>query len=388
MVPHYGTGQGVTKEAFCGLHGWQERKTRPVVVDAVLVSTELDMLEIRWKEYKPFVDLFVVVESNMTFAGTPKRKYFAEQWTDRPNRFDFIPREKIVYLSVDDLEPNLPVGSFQNEAAMRQHITQLLHTQASEGKIPTGSLILHSDVDEIISRDTLALLTTCQSYPSPLHLNVKNYRYGFAFPLPDAGYWRPKVITHDPTSTWDTLAYGHGRAADVMLEDAGWHCSWCFRTLEEMRIKMLGYSHNDRVRNRKDLLDPVKLRQRVCEGAEPFGMLPVRPHQFLVSHSTDPRRRKHTHSETSSNRRARSPHHGRSATFQSRSSRIPSGLRICWMMGVAGPRGTSEARKWKRHEERAMFPGTNPGEASATDRQSRQKGFTAIQIPRKIRTSA
>lgn len=244
-----------------------------MIVDAVLVSTEIDMLAIRWKEYEPFVDLFIVVESNMTFAGTPKRKYFAEQWNGDDKRFDFIPREKIIYLAVDGLVPNLPPGSFQNEATTRQRITALLQRLASSGQIPEGSLLLHSDIDEIISRDTLSLLSTCTT-PSPLHLLVKNYRYSFAFPLFDSGYWRPKVIT--TTSDPSSLSYGHGRAGDVMLADAGWHCSWCFRTLEEVRAKMLGYSHNDRVRDRKELLDLKGIRKRVCDGEEPFGMLPVR----------------------------------------------------------------------------------------------------------------
>ncbi|KAJ9095769.1 hypothetical protein QFC19_000810 [Naganishia cerealis] len=311
VIPHYGAphkngyiGNGAvvdrkskeakSREKYCGLFGWQARPLaaytngagisgKPIIVDAALVSTELDMLEIRWKEYEPFVDLFIVVESNMTFAGTPKRKYFADEWIhkkarikgDHGNRFDFIPREKIVYLAVDDLIPNLPSGSFENEALMRQRITELLHDQASNGAIPSGSLILHSDVDEIISRDTLSLLSVCQGFPSRLHLNVKNYRYGFNFPLSDDGYWRPKVVTYLPDTDDDTLQYGHSRAGDTILADAGWHCSWCFRTLDEMRIKMLGYSHNDRVRGRKDLLDMNKLRERVCRAEEPFGMLPV-----------------------------------------------------------------------------------------------------------------
>ncbi|KAJ9120603.1 hypothetical protein QFC22_002532 [Naganishia vaughanmartiniae] len=278
------------REEYCGLFGWQARSLagsedgrkngKPVIVDAALVSTELDMLEIRWKEYEPFVDLFIVIESNMTFAGTPKRKYFADEWlhsttrTKSRSQFDFIPRDKILYLAVDDLSPDLPSGSFENEATMRQRVTELLHSQASEGAIPPGSLILHSDVDEIISRDTLSLLSVCQGFPSRLHLNVKNYRYGFDFPLPDGGYWRPKVVTYLSEADDDTLQYGHGRAGDTMLADAGWHCSWCFRTLDEMRVKMLGYSHNDRVRGRKNLLDLDKLRERVCKGEEPFGMLP------------------------------------------------------------------------------------------------------------------
>lgn len=277
------------REEYCALFGWQARPSgyggkvddQPIIVDAALVSTELDMLEIRWKEYEPFVDLFIVVEANMTFAGTPKRKYFADEWLheegqkERSNRFDFIPRHKILYLAVDGLLPDLSPGSFENEATMRQRITELFRDQASKGIIPSGSLILHSDVDEVISRDTLSLLSVCEGFPSRLHLNVKNYRYGFNFPLADDGYWRPKVVTYQPDADDDNLEYGHGRASDTILADAGWHCSWCFRTLEEMRLKMLGYSHNDRVRGRKDLLDWKMLRQRVCKGQEPFDMLPV-----------------------------------------------------------------------------------------------------------------
>lgn len=312
VVPHYAApvgdwhvSKGATfdgaeevrkaREDYCGLFGWQARllatsgnggklNGKPIIVDAALVSTELDMLEIRWREYEPFVDLFIVVEANMTFAGTPKRKYFAEEWLHseaRPNtrdRFGFIPRDKIRYLAVDDLLPDLPPGSFDNEITMRQRITELLHSEALQGTIPAGSLILQSDVDEIISRDTLSLLSACQDFPSPLHLHIRNYRYGFNFPLPDDGYWRPKVVTYHPDADDDTLQYGHGRASDTILADAGWHCSWCFRTLGEMRSKMLGYSHNDRVRGRKDLLDFTKLRERVCKGEEPFGMLPVSAH--------------------------------------------------------------------------------------------------------------
>jgi beta-1,4-mannosyl-glycoprotein beta-1,4-N-acetylglucosaminyltransferase len=46
------------------LHGWTERKSKPEVWDAVIFSTELDLLEIRMNELDDVVDKFFIVESD------------------------------------------------------------------------------------------------------------------------------------------------------------------------------------------------------------------------------------------------------------------------------------------------------------------------------------
>jgi beta-1,4-mannosyl-glycoprotein beta-1,4-N-acetylglucosaminyltransferase len=241
-----------------------------MIIDAVPISTELDMLEIRMREYAPFVKIFVIVESPMTFSGQAKPLFFAEQ----RDRFDKIANEvgaKIVYGAVEGMKANLPVGSFENEIKQRVTISQLLDGLRNRGEIKDGSLVIQSDIDEIISRQTLDLLTSCADYPEQLHLNVKNYRYSFNFPLLDPGYWRPRVVTVKPGQE---VPYHHGRGSDTLLAGAGWHCSFCFPTLDEMRAKMQGYAHNDRVRD-KAILEEKVLRRRVCRGEDPFGMYPV-----------------------------------------------------------------------------------------------------------------
>lgn len=263
------------KRDWCRLHGWTARPMaaeRPIIVDAVPISTELDMLEIRMREYAPFVKIFVIVESPMTFSGRPKPLFFAEQ----RERFDKIAKEgdaKIVYAAVEGMKPNLPVGSFENEIKQRVTISELLDGLRQRGEIKEGSLVIQSDIDEIISRQTLDLLSSCADYPAQLHLNVKNYRYSFNFPLLDAGYWRPRVAT---VEAGQAISYHHGRGSDWLLEGAGWHCSFCFPTLDDMRAKMQGYAHNDRVRD-KSILNEDVLRGRVCRGEDPFGMYPVCP---------------------------------------------------------------------------------------------------------------
>jgi beta-1,4-mannosyl-glycoprotein beta-1,4-N-acetylglucosaminyltransferase len=243
---------------------------RPLVVDAVPISTELDMLEIRMREYAPFVKIFVIVESPMTHAGRPKPLFFAEQ----RQRFDKIVEEggaKIVYAAVEGMEPDLPVGSFQNEIKQRTTISNLLTGLRQRGEIHEGSLVIQSDIDEIISRQTLDLLTSCTDYPVQMHLNVKNYRYSYNFPLLDEGYWRPRLVT---IGSEQEIQYHHGRGSDWLLEGAGWHCSFCFATLDDMRAKMQNYVHNDRLRDNSNLKEDV-LRGRVCRGEDPFGMYPV-----------------------------------------------------------------------------------------------------------------
>ncbi|WWC93439.1 hypothetical protein V866_000273 [Kwoniella sp. B9012] len=257
------------RRKWCDLHGWKARSTvepLPRIIDAVLLSSEIDMLEIRMREYEPHVSKFLIVESNMTFSGQPKPTYFQ----DNRHRFNFIPKDKIQYHLITNFEANLPLGSFDNEIKQRTKIGNELRNLADKGEIRKGDMILQSDVDEIISRQTLQLLQICSSVPSPLHLNVDNYRYSYEFPLNDGGYFRPKIVTYNNP---DSLAYNHGRKGNDLLGGSGWHCSFCFATLSEIKGKMIGYSHNDRMRH-KSLIDMKRLRKTVCEGKDPFDMYP------------------------------------------------------------------------------------------------------------------
>lgn len=79
VIPHYHADGVVVDEHTCKLHGW---KPRPNVLDyklldAFLVGSELDLLELRLNELAPIVDRFFIIESNVTSTGLPKETHFA-----------------------------------------------------------------------------------------------------------------------------------------------------------------------------------------------------------------------------------------------------------------------------------------------------------------------
>ena len=68
--------------------------------------------------------------------------------------------------------------------------------------------------------------------------------------------------------------YRHSKSGERILADAGWHCSYCFRTLPEYIVKMRGFSHADRIAGRLNLLDPKRIQDTICKGKDIFGMFP------------------------------------------------------------------------------------------------------------------
>ena len=56
----------------CQRHGWPRRTTTPPLWDATLLSTELDLFEIRLRELWDVVDRFLVLESTHSMTGSPK----------------------------------------------------------------------------------------------------------------------------------------------------------------------------------------------------------------------------------------------------------------------------------------------------------------------------
>ncbi|XP_023743453.1 uncharacterized protein LOC111891611 isoform X2 [Lactuca sativa] len=256
-IPHY-YHENVSMENLCKLHGWKTREFPRRVFDAVLFSNEVDLLTIRWHELYPYVTEFVLLESNSTFTGLPKPLVFS----GHREQFKFV-------------EPRLTYGMipgrfhkkenpFVEEAYQRVVLDYLL----KKAGIEDDDLLIMSDVDEIPSRHTINLLRWCDDIPPVLHLRLKNYLYSFEF-FSDNNSWRASAHRYKSGTT----TYAHFRQSDVILADAGWHCSFCFRRVSEFIFKMKAYSHFDRVRFKK-FLNPERVQKVICKGADLFDMLP------------------------------------------------------------------------------------------------------------------
>ena len=64
ILPHYYTEGLAIDEHACKLHGWTLRAQQPEMWDAIIVSSEMDLLEIRMNELDSVVDKFFIIESN------------------------------------------------------------------------------------------------------------------------------------------------------------------------------------------------------------------------------------------------------------------------------------------------------------------------------------
>ena len=261
-IPHY-YAENVSMAHLCNLHGWTPRTEPRRVFDAIIFSNELDLLELRWQELGPYVSKFVILESNTTFTGIPKPLFF----DSNRERFAFaegkivhgvFPGKKRLHHDQQQQDP------FLLEGRQRVAMNWLLR----EANVSDGDAVIMSDADEIPSPHTVKFLQWCDGIPDVIHLEMRDYMYSFEFPV-DYSSWRASV--HIYSRKW--THYRHSRQTDLILSDAGWHCSFCFRRLGEFVFKMKGYSHADRVK-RKEFLDYSRVQKHICKGYDLFDMLP------------------------------------------------------------------------------------------------------------------
>ncbi|KAF3334282.1 beta-1,4-mannosyl-glycoprotein 4-beta-N-acetylglucosaminyltransferase-like isoform X2 [Carex littledalei] len=256
-IPHY-YHPNISMENQCRLHGWRMRESPRRVFDAVLFSNELDILSVRWNELSPYVSEFVLLESNSTFTGSVKPLFFGE------NRAQFAFAEsRLTYGTVGGrfVKGENP---FVEESYQRVALDQLIKIAG----IKDDDLLIMSDVDEIPSGHVIDLLRWCDGIPDKLHLQLRNYLYSFEFYLDDKS-WRASVHRYQSGKT----RYAHFRQTDDLLADSGWHCSFCFRHIDDFVFKMKAYSHVDRVRFAY-FLNPVRIQEVICNGADLFDMFP------------------------------------------------------------------------------------------------------------------
>lgn len=258
-LPHY-YAENVSMEHLCQLNGWSLRSQPRQVFDGIIFSNELDMLEIRWRELYPYVTKFVILESNTTFTGIPKPLFFAS------NRARFAFAEgKIVY----GVFPGRIAAHGSHEDPFRFETQQrgAMNELLRRAGISNGDILIMSDTDEIPSPHTVKLMQWCDGVPPVMHLELRHYMYSFEFPV-DYSSWRATIHIYGP---W--ALYRHSRQTELIFSDAGWHCSFCFRHIQEFVFKMTAYSHADRVK-RRDFLDHSRIQKLICRGDDLFDMLP------------------------------------------------------------------------------------------------------------------
>lgn len=206
--------------------------------DCCIVNHELDLLDIRLNTLNDVVEKFVIVESNTTHSGKPKKLHFSEN----KHRFENF-SNKIIHLvypghifdsEQDGEHTHLAWG---NENGQRNYILEALKIAE-----PSDGILFISDIDEIVKPEKLIegvelyhktgllvnfALEQCLYY---LNYNFKDFKQITGSMLYNFNrakkYYDAINYPHNtPSGTrWHMVSEQYGRDWPT-VNDAGWHFS-------------------------------------------------------------------------------------------------------------------------------------------------------------------
>ncbi|KAF4704975.1 hypothetical protein FOZ63_019738, partial [Perkinsus olseni] len=111
------------------------------------------------------------------------------------------------------------------------------------------------------------ILSSCGPWPEGnkrIQLDLRNHLYAFSLTYRERTR-AASVNRYDPAVPVDS-SFTHGPAgSEVVMADAGWHCSWCLQSLSQFKAKALGYSHQDRFLHRKIATSSTEFQRRICQ---------------------------------------------------------------------------------------------------------------------------
>jgi beta-1,4-mannosyl-glycoprotein beta-1,4-N-acetylglucosaminyltransferase len=211
-----------------------------VIVDAFMFYNELDVLECRLRTLDPYVDMFVLVESDLTHVGTTKELVY------ELNKDRFTPwSHKIRHVVARDMPIDDP-NPWSREKHQRHCVLEGLYD------IPDDATVMISDVDEIPDMTKVGRperTVTCH-----MHMYEYSFRYTFM-----GEPWFGTVITD--AKSFRKLGpnfFRDNRWRFPYIQLAGWHLS-SFGDAEHVFLKLKTYAHaNDPGRHAHQTLDDIE----------------------------------------------------------------------------------------------------------------------------------
>ena len=256
--------QPVCSDAACGLLDG----TLPLV-DVIPFHDEIEMLQYRIRLHAPYVSVFVVCESNMTYSGLPKPFHAAHALSALEG---ILPRIMVVQVPFSAAERRA-TNPWIRELAQRQFVKQLLHSTFPRHRVYVG------DVDELVDFDALHNSSVVASHDCvrPL-LRFSYYSERCAMSMP----WdMPVLFRTDGKFFAASLSHGYELRVPSPRSPTqqwcvssrplymGWHISYAFST-ESIISKLHAFSHasDPSVRNllnHSNVTGIIERRVRRCE---------------------------------------------------------------------------------------------------------------------------
>lgn len=197
---------------------WIFSRVQPVkVYDIVTYNCEYGLLEWRLRTLEHVVDVFVLVEGQETFqTGQDKDPC--------------IPRKhpKVRHLYVPRSGKTRP---WLRERFARQYALESF----SELGITDSDIVISADVDEVPRPQVVQHFNS-----ESATLDLEYCKYNLTNRLPNP---YPHKATIARARHYKRAGIFRGSKTDTVIQNAGWHCSFCFMTQHEIQRKLEMYSH-------------------------------------------------------------------------------------------------------------------------------------------------
>ncbi|BAT22435.1 putative glycosyltransferase [Yellowstone lake phycodnavirus 2] len=223
-----------------------------MLVDTFMFYNELDVLEIRLKTLEPYVDVFVLVESEVNHVGGPKELFF-EQNKERFAKW--LP--KIRHVIVTKEESPTDTNPWSREKYQREAILRGIGPD-----ILGHDIVMVSDVDEI---PDLSLVRWEHLPHRAMSLHMWMYMYNFEY-LFTGEPWYGTVITQiDLFREYGPNYFRDNRWKFPVQKFAGWHLS-SFGDEKHVMNKMRTFAHALDENNHKHLQTEENIREWIRTG--------------------------------------------------------------------------------------------------------------------------
>jgi beta-1,4-mannosyl-glycoprotein beta-1,4-N-acetylglucosaminyltransferase len=279
----------VTNDGFetpgisCVEMGWRSRFGKPgKLYDTFIFSTELDLLEIRLRELSGIVDSWILVESDRTHTNLPKKLWWHEQGRHEKRFERYLDRIESIVVRGKDIDRSktfLRMGAYGLEAMQRRAIMKGLHNRG----IQDGDVFITGDVDEIPNRATGLYLTKCDLFPQDITLHMPTFIGGFQFHSYEEDKRHAKARMYRKNRKNPQWVSHHQKIGNFLMLHSGWHCSWCFKTLDQFRFKMDAGVHHDRSSsnlNSPNYISDATINDRLSRGEPPLERTYERPESY------------------------------------------------------------------------------------------------------------
>jgi len=202
------------------------------VFDTFLFNGELDVLECRLRELEDCgVHKHVIVEGTTTFQGTPKPLVFK----DNLERFQpWMHKIRYVTFTPSTAEPGKQPGdAWAREHSSRQATWEGLYDAG------LGDILIHGDVDEILSPAAMAVLPEIHG-PCKFSLRWAHFAVDWLTPW----MWpAPSVMRYGQVGNFTQLREA---GWPVIPMPAGWHLTWLGGP-DAIVKKVNSFSHVERI---------------------------------------------------------------------------------------------------------------------------------------------